>query len=331
MIVKNALLTTPWSQYLEPSELDMLMAHSNVVSFNPGDLIIEQGKYSSGIYIIVSGNAMLCAKTLDVKNTNIATLTKGDFVGEINLLVDEPYAISVIASTLVQCMHISNVYLNFLSLFYPETKYKILLALAHQICDRIKNTHKHIISILEHSDMTTQPFLGRVMTSLIKPNAISYEDAQISKDSLKSLEFFSFFTKEENEELLNQAMLIKAAKYCALINEGDKNPDCYIVLRGAVQSSIVHNHKVAKLSVIGPNILFCSISTVEAASISNVNFTTCEQTILLKITEATFNLVQKNNKQLWIKIFHLICKSLVALERSVQKLDIRLNVELYNR
>src|SRR5437773_1548655 len=119
MEIKTALFTTLLSQYLEPSELEMLMTHSNIVSFNTG------------------------------------------------------YLISVIVTNLLQFMHISNIYLNFLSLFYPETKYKILLAITHQIFDRIKNTHNYIISILEKADMTKQPFLGRVITSLIKPSSIS--------------------------------------------------------------------------------------------------------------------------------------------------------------
>jgi CRP-like cAMP-binding protein len=327
--IKKALITTPLSEHLEPNELDLLMAHANAESFSTGDVILKQGDYSPGMYIIIEGTAMVSTRTLGSETTQVATLNKGDFVGETSLLMNEPCATSVIASRPIRTLLITNIYLEFLSLFFPELKYKILLTIAKQICNRLINTREKIISFLKKSDMTTQPILGKVFTSFKKAATISYEEADI--DKFRGTELFSIFNNDEYEFLFKNSELIKAPKHCTLIDENDKNANCYIVLRGAVQSNIIHNKIVAKLSVIGPNILFCGITTIDPASPSTINFTTCETAILLKITQDELISIQHQNAPLWNKLFSLICKSIVALEKSVQKLNIRLDIELYNR
>ncbi len=329
--IRATLAATPLGQYLEPHELEMLMTYVKTITFSPDEIILQQGVYCDGLYIITEGLALLTARTLGSDATNIATLKKGDFIGEINLLIHEPSSMSIIATTQVKCILISNVYLDFLSAFFPDEKYKIILAIAKQICDRIKITHTKIVSFIDKSSMTSQPIVGRMIESLKKPTPISYEEAEIDLDKLHSMETFSIFNREEYAKLLKSAKLIKAAKHCSLIKEEESHSGCFIVLRGAVQSSIVYNNIVAKLSVIGPVLLFSSVSAVDPTSPSTVSYTTCEQAILLSFSQSELESIQRNNKLLWDKLFGLICKSLVALEKSVQKLDIRLNIELYNR
>ncbi len=120
-----------------------------------------------------------------------------------------------------------------------------------------------------------------------------------------------------------------AAKQCTLLQENEKNLSCYIVLRGAVQSSIIQDNKFAKLSVLGATNLFCN--KIDDIPISIINYTTCERAVLLKISDANLTMLQNNNKELWYKMSEQICKSFAALESAAEKLDIRLNSELYNR
>src|SRR5579885_1401119 len=329
--VKSALSDTTLSQYLGPSELEILLSHVLIVSFSQGDVILQQGQHSTGIYVIIEGGAIVSAKTLEFDTSDIATLSRGDFIGEISLLLGEPSTASVIANNATRCLYISNVYLQFLSAFFPDIKYKTLLAIANEIFKRINRTHEKIVDILEKCEMITQPILGRVFTSFKKPVITTFEEENIDKEILKSLYPFLLFDKNEYDELLKHAQLLKADKHCALVREGEKNPVCYIVIHGGVQSSSIHNNKVAKLSVIGPNTLFCSTANIDQTLQSKINFSTCENVILMKLADAELNVLQKDHMKIWARLFDLCCKSLIALERSVQKLNIRLNIELYNR
>lgn len=329
--IKDALVKTKLYESLESPELDILIAHSKIITFSPGDIILQQGKINENLYIILEGNAVVSAKRLGKGVINIMALQEGNLLGEISSTEKGPSHTSVIATSKVQCLLITKTYIDTLSLFFPESKYKIARMIAKEICNRLVNVHQKITHFMTDADMVTRSRFGAVIKSLTKPEPISFADAEIDTQQLKKSPFFSVFTSEEYEILLKHSKLIKTAKQCNLIHEGEKNPSCYIILFGAVQSSIVHDNKIAKITVQGPMTIIGNISVVDKNLASLINYATCERAILLTMTESDISLLQKNNIQLWYKVFDLICESFAILERSTEKLDIRLNSELYNR
>jgi hypothetical protein len=64
---------------------------------------------------------------------------------------------------------------------------------------------------------------------------------------------------------------------------------------------------------------------------TQINFTSCEKMIAMHISNENISRIKKENIELWYKLFNQICHSLAALEKSVYKLDVRLNSEIYNR
>jgi glucose-6-phosphate 1-dehydrogenase len=63
----------------------LIMALKPVV-FQPGDLVIRKGEIGRELYLISSGNA----EVIDASGSIIATLSEGDFFGEISLLTSAP-------------------------------------------------------------------------------------------------------------------------------------------------------------------------------------------------------------------------------------------------
>lgn len=329
--LKNALQTTRLCKYLELSELEMLLNYSQSILFSTGEFILQQGKMSKGIYIIIKGEAAVVAKILGEGTIHLTTLGHGNFLGEISLFEKRPSATSVIASAAVECLYIANMYLEVLSVFFPEIKHKTTKAIAEQVCERLKMLHDKISQVILHSDMTKRSIFSEVVKSLTHPSQIDFKDAGIPAEKLKKSSLFESFTQDEFDTLFKYSVILKAAKQCVLIRENEKNSSCYIIFRGAVQSSIIQANKIAKLEVLGPMTIFAGICTVISTSNADINFTTCERAILLKITAENFARIQKDNINLWYKIFDLLCVSFVALERAADELDIRLNSESYNR
>lgn len=329
--LKESLLKTQLCEYLKPAEFELLIAHSSLLLFKPKEIILKQGKISEGIYLILEGNVKIFAKILGEGTTNITRLGAGKFIGEISVIENSPCATSAIATEHVECLLIPKTYLDMLTLFFPETKYKILRAIATGVSDRLMDIHDKIINFISKHSMHTQSLFGEVIKSLSPPKIINFEHACVNKKYLQHSEIGKFLTQEELDDLLKHLVIIETAKHCTLISQGSKNAICYLILHGAVQSRIIYNNKVAKLSVLAPTTFFSSISTIEPGLSSIIDYTTCERAILLKIDEPDLHLIQKNNIHLWYKIFELICKSFVSLERAADKLDIRLNIELYNR
>lgn len=326
-LLENSIL----GKYLTREELENLLSHSKIINFAPGEIILQQGKESPGIFTIIDGTVLVTAKLLGEGFTQLETLEPGKFMGEVSFIAGIPNPTSKIANTHVRCLLITKTYFEFLAAYSPQTKYKIFTAISKQVSERLKKLHDKITQFISTSDMSTKSLFGDIIQSLTKPTEIKIEEAGITSMRLEQLLLFSHFTKDDVDELLNHAVLIKAPKNCTIIRKDEKNASCYIVIQGAVQSSIMHANKVAKLSVIGPETLFAGIACVDRNSNFNITFVTCELAVLLRISEEDLEFLQNNKPKLWYKIFDLICKSLVALEKSVDKLDIRLNIETYNR
>ncbi|WED42034.1 cyclic nucleotide-binding domain-containing protein [Legionella cardiaca] len=318
-------------KYLNQQELDILIKHSKITDFLPGQIILKQGKETEGIYIIIEGHVTVTARAMGQGITTIETLGPGCFLGEIFFIEKRPCPTSVIAGLQVKCLLIDSTYFELLSAHYPEITYKLLDALSRQACGRLKRMHDKVTSYITNSDMVSLSFFGKVVHTFNQPKTITFAEAHIDKDHLSEKPLFKFFNKAELDDLFERMELIEASKNCKLIYEGEKRSSCYIVICGAVQSSIVHDNKLAKLSVIGPGTFFAGVACVDNDSSYTITFSTCEQAILLKISDTALTYFQENKPQLWYKLYSLICASLVALEKSIDKLDIRLQIEAYNR
>jgi CRP-like cAMP-binding protein len=65
--------------------------------FRRGDLIVEQGKKSNALTIILTGRARVISTDAKGREVILATMSTGDYVGEMSLIDDEPHSASVCA------------------------------------------------------------------------------------------------------------------------------------------------------------------------------------------------------------------------------------------
>ncbi|KTD43102.1 Crp/Fnr family transcriptional regulator [Legionella parisiensis] len=327
----NRQLTDSIGDFLNPIELELLLKHAKISSFTAGETIVHQGNETDGIYVILEGAVRITAQIMSGGVTNMEILQPGHFFTVNSLIENTAASTSFIASDAVLCIHISNSYFELLADDFPETRYKILRVVAQQICNSLKTTHDIITSFISNSDMTSLSFFERIIHSLNQPKKIIFEESNINKREIENLLALKSFTQDEIAILLKHFIILNAPKNCKLVNEGDNTASCYLVIYGAIQSCIIKDSKLAKLSVIGPGTLIASIGCIENNVLFNFTYVTCEHTVLCKLSEATIQRIKENNPLLWYKLFNLIFSSLVALKKSIYKLDIRLHIENYNR
>lgn len=317
--------------FLNQQEINLLLKFSQIASYKSGETILQQSELIDGVYIILEGNVLVNAIIMGQGITRLETLFPGQFLGAISFIDKCPCLTSFVATKSVLCLYIPDSYFQRLSYAYPETKHKIFEVIVGQICDRLKIAHDIVTSFISESEMTSLSFFDRVAYSLNQPKKINFEDTGINKERLRNSHVFNSFTKEEFNELLAHFVTYDAPKNCKLINEGDNSAACYLVLFGGIQSCIIHDAKLAKLSVIGPGTLLASIGCVDTDANFNITYITCEQSILFKLPVSTLQLIKESQPELWYKLYELICGSLTALKKSVDKLNIRLHTETYNR
>ncbi len=85
----------PLFSKLTPDQATML-SHSVVKRrFKRGEIIVEQGKKSNSLYIILAGRARVVMTDRKSREVILATLNPGDYVGEMSLIDNKPHSASV--------------------------------------------------------------------------------------------------------------------------------------------------------------------------------------------------------------------------------------------
>lgn len=327
--LKQTLLNAKPFKYLDHRELDMLLSYCEVISFSPNEKISQQGKICKGMYIIISGKAQVTVRVLGKDVIYPSVLEEGNFIGEISLINKEPAPVSVISSSESLCLLITRSYFDMLTIFFPETKYKISKAITEEVCQRLHALQGHITDLMEEPHMMKRSLISVVAQSLVRPESISFKEADVDINTVKNADFFKSFSEEECNELLMHGNIIRTSPNCVLIKENEGNQSSFVLLHGGVQVSIIYNNKIAKLEVLGPNQFVGSISSI-CDMPSLISYTTCERAILLQISAEMMTVIQNNNIGLWFKIYDEICKSILLLEKAADKLRIRLLSEIYN-
>ena len=99
-----------------------VLAHSfSEEMFAEGQRVIRQNMPGSGFYVILEGEASVM-----IDGEERARLRRGDFVGEISILTDEPPTADVVAMTMLRCLAIPDTELKSFMLGQPAVMYRML-------------------------------------------------------------------------------------------------------------------------------------------------------------------------------------------------------------
>lgn len=96
--------------------------------FTEGQRILRQGFSGSNLYIILSGEA-----AVHVNGTQRAALSRGDFFGEISVLLGEPPAADVVAIRPLRCLVLPAAEVEAFLALYPKVTYRMLQAEARRV------------------------------------------------------------------------------------------------------------------------------------------------------------------------------------------------------
>ena len=113
---------------LERPQLQAVAHTLSEESFPAGQRILRQGFSGSGFFVILEGQV-----EVRVDGQEVATLGKGDFFGEISLLLGEPPVADVVASGPVMALQLAGPDLREFLLAYPVVMYRMLQAVGRRL------------------------------------------------------------------------------------------------------------------------------------------------------------------------------------------------------
>ncbi len=97
-------------------------------SFPVGQRILRQGFSGGGFFVILEGDV-----AVRVDGDEVASLGKGDFFGEISLLLGEPPIADIVATAPVRALQLAGPDLREFLLAYPVVMYRMLQAVSRRL------------------------------------------------------------------------------------------------------------------------------------------------------------------------------------------------------
>lgn len=126
------LRRVPLFSGIDPSRLRLLAYTSDVVTYEPGQVLVRMGDAGDAAYVIITGNADVTVPAPSGDIT-VAQLKDGDFFGEIAILCDTPRTATVTAKGELTALRIRKEPFFQLMYQFPEMAVEMTRLLAERL------------------------------------------------------------------------------------------------------------------------------------------------------------------------------------------------------
>ncbi|KAG3115090.1 hypothetical protein PI125_g5876 [Phytophthora idaei] len=145
----RVLQSIPMLKVLSTSEKEKLFLALEPISFSDGELVIKEGDNGTAFYIIKSGSTVVVKSITNTEENGevttekrqIATLSTGNFFGEMSLLHGEPRQADVIANDHLECLSLD------------QSKFVELLGPIQEILNREAEERRNALKMQEQKQI----------------------------------------------------------------------------------------------------------------------------------------------------------------------------------
>ncbi len=128
---------------LTPTQAESLAEAVSKKRFKRGEILVEQGKMTHSLYIILSGRTRVVMTDNKGREVILATLKAGDYVGEMSLIDSEPHSATVIADQQVDVLVLGRE--SFLACLSENSA--MSFAVMHGLVQRLRKASQNISSL----------------------------------------------------------------------------------------------------------------------------------------------------------------------------------------
>ena len=117
---------------VERAKLKLLAFTSERLQYRSGDELFHQGDFGDAAHIVLAGKADILVDTLEGR-VKVATLGKGDIIGEIAILCDVPRTATVVAHGDLETLRVAKDGFFHLVTQFPQAGIEVMCALASKL------------------------------------------------------------------------------------------------------------------------------------------------------------------------------------------------------
>jgi CRP-like cAMP-binding protein len=139
---------------LDLNQLQRFLEFIEVLSAEISDVIVPRGSHGDAMYLILEGEVR-ASITTDGKEANLATLSSGDFFGEISLLDQGPRSADVIANEQTLLLRITMSSFERMRKEAPDVALPFLFNVSRSVVTRMRLLTRRYNDSLHFSDIFT--------------------------------------------------------------------------------------------------------------------------------------------------------------------------------
>jgi CRP-like cAMP-binding protein len=128
-------------------EIHTLLEQSGIESYPAGERIIKAGDVGHCMYVILRGNVSVTVKR-GTREIELASLSAGDFFGEVALVDDGPRSANVTATDPCELLCITRTTLGVLAGLQPAAAIQLLAAIGRSLVARLRKGNQKYIDLL---------------------------------------------------------------------------------------------------------------------------------------------------------------------------------------
>jgi len=120
--------------YLTANDWALIADKAVRLQFNAGDQIIQQGKRTHGVYLLIKGSASVQIPTQEIP----PAIGPGEVCGEISFLDEQPATVNVVAKEAVEAYYLDRPTLQSLFELFPHLGSRFYHSLAASLSRRLR-------------------------------------------------------------------------------------------------------------------------------------------------------------------------------------------------
>jgi CRP-like cAMP-binding protein len=164
----------PLFSMLTPHQAESLVEAVSKKRFKRGDFLVEQGKKSNALYIILAGRSRVVMTDSKAREVIIATMRAGDYVGEMSLIDGEPHSATVVADQQVDALVLGRE--DFLRCLSENSAMSFVVM--HELVQRLRRSSQKI------SSLALVGVYGRVATVLLDSAVADEQDVLMIREKV---------------------------------------------------------------------------------------------------------------------------------------------------
>jgi CRP/FNR family transcriptional regulator, cyclic AMP receptor protein len=164
----------PLFSMLTPSQAEAVADAVIKRRFKRGEIIVEQGKKSNALFIILTGRARVLTSDARGREVILANLEPGDYIGEMSLIDNEPHSATVRAELQTDVLMLGRV--EFARCLPENTS--MAYAVMKGLVQRLRHADRKIESL------ALMDVYGRVARALIEASVVGEDGQNIIKDKV---------------------------------------------------------------------------------------------------------------------------------------------------